>query len=142
MSVALILQAKGHDVVSVAPDMRVGDIVRLLCERRIGAVLVCEGDHVAGVLSERDVIRGLNERGAAILDAAAREIMTADVVRVAPDAGIINALSLMTRRRIRHLPVMAGEELRGVVSIGDLVKSRLDELEREAETLLSYIQQA
>ena len=142
MTIASILQGKGHDVLGVAPGHVVRDVVNMLCDHRIGAVLVMDGDRVAGVVSERDIIRGLREKGAAILDCAVTDIMTSNVVTVTPDDEILHALSLMTRRRIRHLPVLAGTELKGLVSIGDLVKKRIEVIESEAASLKDYITHA
>ena len=105
-------------------------------------VIVMEDGNVAGVLSERDIVRGLNEEGAAILQRTAGEIMTTEVITVAPSESVTAALSRMTRRRIRHLPVLDEGEVRGVVSIGDLVKARIDEAVREAESLKDYITNA
>lgn len=142
MTVASILQGKGTNVISVAPQDIVNDVVGMLCEHRIGAVLVMEGERVAGVVSERDIIRGLQEKGAAILDCQVTEIMTSEVLTVSPRDGILHALSLMTRRRIRHLPVVVDGRLHGLVSIGDLVKKRIEIIESEAASLKEYITHA
>jgi len=142
MTVASILQNKGHDVVSVDRSHKVADVVELLCKHRIGAVLVIEGGAVEGIVSERDIIRGLQDKGSAILDCAVADIMTADLVTVGPDEGLIEALSLITERRIRHLPVVEGGKLCGLVSIGDLVKKRIEIIEYEAASLKDYIQHA
>ena len=142
MTIAVILGGKGHDVVSIAADASVGDAVRLLAEQRIGAVPVLESGSVVGVFSERDVIRLLADRGTAALDMGVRDAMTAPAMTVSPSEPVLGALSLMTRRRIRHLPVLDGDALVGVVSIGDLVKHRIDRIEAEAAALRDYIQQA
>jgi CBS domain-containing protein len=142
MTIASILRGKGSDIIHATPEQSVADVVRLLCEHRIGAVLVMDGDRVAGVLSERDVVRELNVQGAAVLDRKARDIMTADVVSVEPGESITSALSRMTRRRIRHLPVLAEGRVIGIVSIGDLVKARIDQAVTEAEALKDYIAHA
>lgn len=142
MSVASILREKGRDVVSVRPSDQVRDVVALLSEKRIGAVLVLDGGRIAGVLSERDIVRGLLDQGGQILDSLVDDVMTREVTTVAPDESVTFAMSLMTHRRIRHLPVVAGGELCGIVSIGDLVKQRIEEVEREADSLKDYIQRA
>jgi len=140
MTIAVILGGKGHDVVSIDADATVRDAVALLAERRIGAVPVMAGGSVVGVFSERDVIRCLHEKGAAALDGSVRTAMTAPAMTVTPTEPVLGALSLMTHRRIRHLPVMDGERLIGIVSIGDLVKHRIDRIESEAAAMRDYIQ--
>ena len=140
MSIAAILQSKGSEVLTVECDTKVRDAVALLAERKIGAVPVLRDGRVAGIMSERDVIYCLRSDGAGILDWTVERLMTAPAITVAPDTEIMSALSLMTRRRIRHLPVVEGEALIGLVSIGDLVKHRMDKIEAEAAAMLSYIQ--
>ncbi len=142
MTIAAILGDKGADLVSISPDRRVADAVALLAERRIGAVPVIDDGRVVGVFSERDVIRCLREHGASALDQSIAAVMTAPAVTVGRDDSVLGALSLMTRRRIRHLPVVEGEQVIGVVSIGDLVKYRIDGIEAEARAMRDYIQQA
>lgn len=141
MTISAILSTKGSEVISVGPDQTVADAVALLAERRIGAMPVLDGDAVVGVFSERDVIYGLAD-GAAMLARRVREVMTAPVQTVAPDDSVLAALSLMTRRRLRHLPVVDGVRIVGVVSIGDLVKYRIDRIEAEAAAMRDYITQA
>ena len=140
MTIAAILQTKGSEVLTVDCASSVRDAVTLLAERKIGAVPVLRGGGVAGIMSERDIIYCLRSDGAAVLDWPVEKIMTAPAITVEPDADILGALSLMTRRRIRHLPVVQGETLVGLVSIGDLVKFRMDRIEAEAEAMLNYIQ--
>ncbi|TPG16399.1 CBS domain-containing protein [Sphingomonas koreensis] len=142
MTIAAILGNKGHEVVSVTADQRVGDAVKLLAERRIGAVPVMDGDAVAGVFSERDVIQCLASEGAAALDKTVGEVMTAPAVTVTPREEALGALSLMTRRRIRHLPVVEGNAMIGLVSIGDIVKYRIERIEADAAAMRDYIQSA
>lgn len=142
MTIAAILRGKGQDVVSVTPGDTVRAAVALLAERRIGAVPVMDGDVVAGIFSERDVIYCLKDGDTAVLDRPVGEVMTAPAVTVTPDDAVLGALSLMTRRRIRHLPVLDRGRVVGVVSIGDLVKFRIDKVEADAEAMRSYIQQA
>ena len=142
MTIAAILGGKGHEVVSVGTGTSVGAAVALLAERRIGAVPVVDGDAVVGVFSERDVIHCLASDGAAALDRTVGDVMTAPAVTVEPRDGVLGALSLMTRRRIRHLPVVDGGRMVGVVSIGDLVKYRIDRIEADAAAMRDYIQSA
>ena len=142
MTIASILGDKGADVISVSPDMTVADAVALLAERRIGAVPVLHDGVVAGVFSERDVIRSLRERGSAALADLVSSAMTAPAVTVARDDSVLGALSLMTKRRIRHLPVLDNGAVVGIVSIGDLVKYRIDRIEADAAAMRDYIQQA
>lgn len=142
MTIATILDRKGADVVTVAPDSTVQDVVDLLHKHRIGAVLVVTDGAVAGIVSERDIVRCLHERGAAILDSTASAVMTSPVVSVGPGEPILDALSLMTERRVRHLPVLDSGRLAGLVSIGDLVKRRIEVIEAEAGALKDYIQMA
>lgn len=139
MTIAAI--ANGRNVVSVPADMRVGDVVALLATHRIGAVPVLADGRVAGVFSERDVIHCLADGGAATLDAAVGDRMSSPAVTVTPDQSVLGALSLMTERRIRHLPVIDDGRLAGFVSIGDLVKYRIDGIEAEAAAMRDYIQQ-
>lgn len=139
MTIASILREKGGTVATAAADMSVHDIVAMLHDQRIGALIVAENGRIAGVVSERDVVRCLHQKGVAILEAQARDIMTAPVLTVAPGDSIGSAMELMTARRIRHLPVVDGESLVGIVSIGDLVKRRIDDAEREAADLKGYI---
>ena len=140
MTIAAILQTKGSEVLTVECDTLVREAVTLLAERKIGAVPVLRGGGVAGIMSERDIIYCLRSDGAAVLDWPVERIMTAPAITVASTADILGALSLMTKRRIRHLPVVDGEALIGLVSIGDLVKFRMDKIEAEAEAMLTYIQ--
>ncbi len=139
MTIASILRAKGADVVHVAPGDSVTAVLALLDERGIGAVLVCHQGSVEGVVSERDIVRCLARRQADVLALVARDVMTAPVITVPPSTTVNEAMSLMTDRRIRHLPVVDGERLAGLVSIGDLVKARIEAAEREAGELKEYI---
>ena len=140
MTIAAILGGKGHEVVSIEGDRSVSEAVALLATRRIGAVPVIEAGGVVGVFSERDVIYCLAQVGAPALDRRVREVMTSPAITVAPEESVIGALSLMTQRRIRHLPVLEGGRCVGIVSIGDLVKYRIDRIESEAEAMRAYIQ--
>lgn len=142
MTIAAILQGKGNEVVSVLGETPVREAVDLLAERRIGAVPVLKDGAVAGIMSERDVIYCLRSDGAAVLDWPVERIMTSPAITVEPDSSVLRALSMMTQRRIRHLPVVEGERIVGLVSIGDLVKYRMDKIEREAEAMRDYITSA
>ncbi|MES2989033.1 MAG: CBS domain-containing protein [Pseudomonadota bacterium] len=142
MTIAAILGGKGHEVVSITADRSVAEAVQLLAGRRIGAVPVVQGDAVLGIFSERDVIHSLERDGIAALDRRVSDVMTSPAIIVSPGESILAALALMTRRRIRHLPVIDGGKCVGVVSIGDLVKHRIDRIESEAEAMRSYIQSA
>ncbi|MEA3031182.1 MAG: hypothetical protein QOJ53_1495 [Sphingomonadales bacterium] len=140
MTISAILQSKGSEVLTVDCDTKVRDAVALLAERKIGALPVVRDGAVAGIMSERDVIYCLRSDGAGILDWTVERIMTAPAITVTSATEIMSALSLMTRRRIRHLPVVDGDSLIGLVSIGDLVKFRMDKIEAEAAAMLTYIQ--
>lgn len=143
MSIARIIAGRSPDqVITADADQPVREAIALLAKHRIGALPVMAGGRCVGVFSERDVIYCLASDGAAALDKPVRELMTATPFTIAPEADVIEALGLVTRRRVRHLPVTRGEEFLGFVSIGDLVKFRLDAVEREAQDLLSYIQTA
>lgn len=143
MSIAAILERKGRDVVSVECGTPVREAIELLGSRRIGAVPVLDRGKVAGIMSERDVIYCLRTDGAAILDWPIERVMTAPVVTVDPAQSVLGALSMMTQRRIRHLPVVdAKGAIVGLVSIGDLVKYRMDKIEAEAAAMRNYIQSA
>ncbi len=140
MTVAVILQTKGSEVVSVSQGTTVGEAVALLAARRIGAVPVLGPDGaVLGMLSERDILYGLARDGPALVDAQVGDVMTAPAVTVTSDTPLLAALALMTKRRIRHLPVVDGGTVAGLVSIGDLVKIRIDRIEAEAEAMRDYI---
>jgi CBS domain-containing protein len=143
MTVAAMLESRpGIEPITVPRGMIVRDVVALLADRKIGAVPVMDGDQVAGIMSERDVMICLARQGAAVLDSPVEEIMTSPAITVEPDKTVLAALSLMTSRRIRHLPVIDDGKLISIVSIGDLVKYRLDKIEAEAEAMLTYIQTA
>ena len=139
MTIAAILARKGDGVFSIAADGTMKQAVALLAGERIGAVPVLDHGRVIGIISERDVLYGLAREGAALLDRRVEDVMTADPVTVAPDTPVLHALATMTKRRIRHLPVIDGGALAGFVSIGDLVKLRIDRIEAEADAMRSYI---
>ena len=139
MLVAEILKTKGDAVFTVGPDATLADAASQLVERQVGALIVCDKDRVAGVLSERDVVRALARQGAGALEQPVREHMTARVVFAEPGEDVSTLMGRMTDRRIRHLPVMKDGRLCGVISIGDVVKCQIDDATREAESLKSYI---
>jgi CBS domain-containing protein len=136
MDVDGILRAKGATVVTIRPDATIGELVRGLRDERIGAMVVSEdGRSVLGIISERDVVRGLAELGPKILESPIADLMTRNVVVCSPRDTVKQVMAEMTRRRVRHLPVVADGVLRGIVSIGDVVKNRLDEMETETNVL-------
>lgn len=142
MTIAAILSGKGADVATIGADARLVEAVALLGSRRIGALPVIESEGVTGIVSERDVIYCLREHGAEALDWPVSRAMTSPAVTVDTKTPVLTALAMMTQRRIRHLPVVERGELVGIVSIGDLVKHRIDRIEQEAEAMRSYIQGA
>jgi CBS domain-containing protein len=139
MTIGAILASKGSDVLSVRSDERVSDAVAMFAEKRIGAVPVIDDGRVVGIFSERDVVYSIAKVGAAALDARIGDVMTAPAMTVDPDTAVMSGLSLMTKRRIRHLPVVRGDDVVGFISIGDLVKYRIDRIEAEAASLRDYI---
>lgn len=141
MRIRDILQVKGSDVATVPPEATVRELLAVLAERNIGAVVVAGTDRViAGIASERDVVRHLHDRGASLLDRPVSSIMTSEV-RTCDPGDIIDGLrKIMTEHRIRHLPVVENGRLVGIVSIGDVVKNTIDLLETEREQLVGYIQ--
>jgi CBS domain-containing protein len=139
MRIKDVLHTKGDMVVTVSPDTTVRDLLSLLAEHNIGAVVVSgDGSSVDGIVSERDVVRAL-VRGVEILDSAVTAIMTAEVRTVALDDTVDGLMRLMTEHRIRHAPVIVDGGLHGIISIGDVVKSRIGELEFERDQLTSYV---
>jgi CBS domain-containing protein len=141
MVIAAILKTKGNRVISLGPDQTILEAARLLAENRIGATLVRSPDGtLLGILSERDIVRGMAAHGPGTTSLSATQFMTRDLVTVRPETLVAEALSLMTTRRVRHLPVLdAGGGLVGMVSIGDLVKARIEAAEQEAEELKHYV---
>ena len=140
MRISEILRRKGGEVATIEPDAKVRQLLALLAEHNIGAVVVStDGKTIEGIASERDVVRRLNERGAGLLDAPVSAIMTATVRTCAPGDKVEDLRATMTEHRIRHVPVVRDDELVGIVSIGDVVKSAISELETEREQLVDYI---
>ncbi len=139
MRVSDVLKSKSGALVTLSPDATVRDLVGLLAEHNIGAVIVSDDhDPVAGIVSERDVVRGLVS-GTAILDSLVADIMTTTVKTAAPADSVNDLMRIMTEHRIRHVPVVVDGQLKGIVSIGDVVKSRIGELEFERDQLESYV---
>jgi CBS domain-containing protein len=142
MRVADLLRTKGSEVATVPPKVSVTGLLEDLARYNVGAMVVVDANGaVAGIVSERDVVRRLHERGAELLTAPVEEIMTSPVVTCEPSEGIDNLAEIMTERRIRHMPVVEDNRLVGIVSIGDIVKSRIQQLESDREQLESYIAQ-
>lgn len=139
MNVIQILNDKGRHVSAIAPHTTVAEVARLLSERRIGAMLVLDGSRLAGIVSERDIIRSIARKGAACLDDPVTSIMTSDVVTCRESDTVHEIMSVMTTSRIRHLPVMEATQVVGIVSIGDIVKNHIAEVEMEASALKSYV---
>jgi CBS domain-containing protein len=140
MRISDILRHKGGTTVTVTPDTDVRHLLAVLAEHRIGAVVVSlDGTSVDGIVSERDIVRALAERGADVMFEPVTAIYTAEVRTVVPDTRLEEVMRIMTERRVRHVPVLVDGALRGIVSIGDVVKNRIDELETERAALTAYI---
>ena len=140
MRIADLLAHKGNAVLTVTPDDPVASLLEVLAERNVGAAVVCEDDRLAGIVSERDVVRHLHRRGASLLDAPISEIMTTVVATCRANDDVQTLSRTMTEKRIRHVPVVDdAEKLTGIVSIGDVVKSRIDQLEEHRSQLEAYI---
>jgi CBS domain-containing protein len=139
MNVLAILRGKGSEVITTAPSATVMDAARVMTDKRIGAVLVLDKGRVVGVVSERDIVRTVAMRGAAALYLEVQELMTSDVFTCERAATVDELMAMMTERRIRHIPVVEDGQLYGLVSIGDVVKLRIEETEQEAEALRGYI---
>ncbi len=140
MKLIELIGHKGADVVTIHENDSVATAASTLVNKNIGALLVLnDADEIVGILSERDLIYGLESHGADLHAVPVRGLMTEEMIRCRPDDDVNDAMSLMTDRRVRHLPVFDGEELKGIISIGDLVKFRIDEIETEARFLREYI---
>ena len=140
MRITDVLRVKGTRVVTVTPDTTVRQLLAVLAEHGIGAVVVSrDGTSVDGIASERDIVRALARRGAAVMSEEVTAIYTAQVHTVTPETSLEDVMRMMTERRIRHAPVVVDGGLRGIVSIGDVVKNRMDELETERAALTDYI---
>ncbi|MDF1833487.1 MAG: CBS domain-containing protein [Alteraurantiacibacter sp. bin_em_oilr2.035] len=139
MTIAKILEDREFSVVSCSAHDGIQHAARLMTEKKIGALPVMDGDRVVGIFSERDLLYCVAKEGAEVLDRTVGDIMTAPAITITLDEGVYSALSMMTRRRIRHLPVVDGDKMIGFVSIGDLVKYRMVRIEEEAEQMREYI---
>jgi CBS domain-containing protein len=141
MRIADVLRNKGSAVATISPDTTVTELLAGMAQHNIGAMVVMGPDGLVGIVSERDVVRRLNERGAELLGLPVSEIMTSVVVTCAPGDAVDMLTGLMTENRVRHVPVIANGQLAGIVSIGDVVKTRMEELKAEQEQLQTYITQ-
>ena len=139
MRIADVLRNKGAAVATVSPETTVGELLAGLAEQNIGAMVVVGPDGVKGIVSERDVVRKLHEHGADLLSRRVSDIMTSVVVTCQPGDAVDSLSGLMTKHRVRHVPVIDGGQLAGIVSIGDVVKTRMEELESEQKQLQDYI---
>ena len=140
MNVDAILKVKGDAVVTIKPTATIAEAVEILCRQRIGALVVsANGTEPQGILSERDIVHGLSIHGAGLRERRVDELMTKTVVTCSPQDRVADLMALMTERRIRHLPVLRNGKLAGLVSIGDVVKNRLDEIELETTSLKAYV---
>ena len=142
MTVRSILNTKGHQIMSVEPDATMSAAIRLLGEKKIGAVLVMNQSRVEGILSERDIVRVLGERGAAVLEEPVSSVMTRKVVSCKETDTVAEIMEMMTTGKFRHLPVIDNGQVVGLISIGDIVKWRVQEYENEQEALRTYIKTA
>ncbi len=138
-SVRQLLEAKGYDVWSIAPDASVYEALKLMAEKDVGALLVMEGEKLVGIISERDYARKVILKGKSSMQTPVREIMTSKVISVRPDSTIGECMALMTDKRIRHLPVLEEDQVVGVISIGDVVKTIISEQEFLIQQLENYI---
>jgi CBS domain-containing protein len=140
MRISDLLRVKGTKVITVTPDTKVRGLLQVLADEKIGAAVVsADGTSVDGIVSERDVVRAFAQRGAAVMSEPVTEIYTAQVRTVAPETSLDDVMRLMTEHRMRHAPVVVDGALTGLVSIGDVVKIRIDELETERAALSDYI---
>ena len=142
MTVRSILNTKGHQIMSVEPDVKLSDAIRLLGEKKIGAVLVMNQSRLEGILSERDIVRVLGERGAGVLEEPVAQVMTRKVVTCKETDTVAELMETMTTGKFRHLPVVDNGKVVGLISIGDIVKRRVQEYESEQEALRDYIKTA
>lgn len=142
MTVRSILDTKGHQILSVEPDSKLSVAIKMLGERKIGAVLVMNQGQLEGILSERDIVRVLGERGAAVLDEPVSAVMTRKVISCRQSDTVAAIMEMMTLGKFRHLPVVEESKVVGLISIGDIVKWRVREFEIEQEALQNYIKTA
>ena len=140
MKIRELLHRRSGDIFRIKPSASIEHAANSMTENNIGALFVEDGtDNIVGVISERDIVAGISERGANLLDATVSDLMTRDLVRCEPDTSVNEAMGMMTDRRVRHLPVFEDNKLIGLVSIGDLVKYRIMEVQSEADAMRAYI---
>ena len=140
MKLAQLIKGKQNDIVRIRANSKIADAANTMTSNKIGALLVeDDGGAIVGILSERDIVRGMGPHGADLHDVAVSELMTKNLIRCSSADSVNEAMAMMTDRRIRHLPVFDGDELVGFISIGDLVKCRIMEVQGEAEALRQYI---
>ena len=140
MKLSELLKAKQKEIAKISQDSTIAEAANIFAERKIGALLVDDQDStIVGILSERDIVRGMSQHGTSLHDLKVSELMTTNLIRCAPGDTVNEAMAMMTDRRIRHLPVFDDEQLVGFISIGDLVKCRMMEVQGEAEALRQYI---
>lgn len=142
MNVGKILEAKGSEIITLEDSCTVLEVAKLLGERRIGAIPIMRSNQLVGIISERDVVRGLAIRGGGVLADGVSTLMTKSVVTCNMDDSVQQLMVMMTERRIRHVPVVEDGDVKGMISIGDVVKERMQETEQEAEALKAYISSA
>ena len=140
MTIARMIEGRSGEIVSCEASANVSEAVKILAGKRIGALPVYQDGVIVGIFSERDVIYQLAAHGPAMLDKTVGEVMTSPPIMIEKSSGVLDSLALMTRRRIRHLPVVEGGQICGFVSIGDLVKYRIETIEADAQAMRSYIQ--
>jgi CBS domain-containing protein len=140
MTIAAILRHKGADVARVAPTASIAEVAARLGQKRIGAILVMDAaDQVMGIVSERDIVRAMPAHGARVLEMTAAQLMTQVLHTTTPQTSVADAMAQMTERRVRHLPVLDAGRLVGIVSIGDIVKARIDQQAHEVDSLKAYV---
>lgn len=138
-SVKQLLQGKGHDVLSIGPEVSVYDAIAKMAQEEVGALVVLEGESLVGIVSERDYARKVALQGRSSRDTKIKDIMTTRVAYARPDQSVEDCMAMMTEKRVRHLPVMDGDKVLGMISIGDLVKSIIEEQKHVIEQLEQYI---
>lgn len=140
MTVAAILSGKGHDTITASSDALLSEICETLANKKIGAIVVCSGDNsIEGIISERDIVRVIGKQGASALSLPVSNVMTKDVVTCDEENSVNEVMARMTQGRFRHMPVVKDGKLTGVISIGDVVKFKIAQVELEAEQMRSYI---
>jgi CBS domain-containing protein len=140
MVIADLLRLRNNDIFKITTTACIADAARVLTDKKIGALLVeDESGNIVGILSERDIVGGMVPHGADLHDVAVSKLMTANLIKCAPKDTVLEAMAMMTDRRIRHLPVFDGDDLVGLISVGDLVKCRISEVQAEAEAMRQYI---